>query len=130
MGGSKWLQTNDVVSLQSEKTFYWKGRSDNTVNSGGIKLHPEEIANEVGDLMNTYFPGSLFFLSGIKDESLGQALALVIEGENKPDVAKQFITQAKTVLPKYHGPKKVIFVPKFTLTPSGKIDQLRTLAEW
>lgn len=129
MGGNKWLQTNDVVSLQSENTFYWKGRSDNTVNSGGIKLHPEEIANELGELMNAYFPGSLFFLSGIKDESLGQALALVIEGENKPDVAKQFIIEAKTVLPKYHGPKKIIFVPKFTLTSSGKIDQLRTFAK-
>jgi O-succinylbenzoic acid--CoA ligase len=129
MGGDKWLLTNDVVNLQSEKTFYWKGRADNIVNSGGIKLHPEEIANELVELTNTYFPGSLFFLIGVKDDSLGQALAMVIEGENQPDVSKQFITEAKRFLPKYHCPKKIVFVPKFAVTPSGKIDQLRTLAK-
>ncbi|EPR69834.1 O-succinylbenzoic acid--CoA ligase [Cyclobacterium qasimii M12-11B] len=61
MGGNTWLQTNDVVSLQSEETFLWKGRADNVVNSGGVKLHPEEIAIEIEGLMGQYFPGRLFF---------------------------------------------------------------------
>src|SRR5690606_14177994 len=37
------LVTNDVVDLITDKTFIWKGRIDNVINSGGIKLHPEEI---------------------------------------------------------------------------------------
>ena len=37
------LVTNDVVELVSESEFRWLGRYDNVINSGGIKLHPEEM---------------------------------------------------------------------------------------
>lgn len=37
------LQTNDVVRLLSSTTFHWLGRADNVINSGGIKLHPEQL---------------------------------------------------------------------------------------
>ncbi|AKP54136.1 AMP-dependent synthetase and ligase [Cyclobacterium amurskyense] len=129
MGGSIWLQTNDVVSLQSDTTFIWKGRSDHVVNSGGVKLYPEEIAQEMSELMSVYFPGKLFFLTGTADESLGQALILVVEGVGNNSNAVTFLKKARSILPKYHSPKQILFIPKFKVTPSGKIDQLRTLAK-
>jgi len=129
MSGNAWLQTNDVVSLQSEDTFLWKGRADNVVNSGGVKLHPEEIALEIGELMSLYFPGRLFFLTGTDDESLGQSLTLIIQGEKTLDKADLFLEKAKTVLPKFHSPKQILFIPEFKVTISGKIDQLRTLTK-
>jgi len=129
MGGNFWLQTNDVVSLQSEDTFLWKGRADHVVNSRGVKLHPEEIALEIGELMSLYFPGRLFFLTGTDDKSLGQSLTLVVQGVKMLDKADLFLEKAKTVLPKFHSPKQILFIPEFKVTISGKIDQLRTLAK-
>ncbi|WP_339922061.1 AMP-binding protein [uncultured Cyclobacterium sp.] len=129
MGGRSWLQTNDVVSLQNDNTFLWKGRADNVINSGGVKLHPEEIAIEIEGLMYQYFPGRLFFLTGTNDKSLGESLTLVIEGEEALEIATLFLDKAKKLLPKYHNPKLILFISEFKVTVSGKIDQLRTLAK-
>ena len=129
MGNNAWLQTNDIVSLQSEDTFIWKGRADNVVNSGGVKLHPEEIAIEIEELMGYYFPDRLYFLTGMDDESLGQSLTLFIQGEEALEKVDLFLNTAKTVLPKFHSPKQILFIAEFKVTASGKIDQLRTLAK-
>ena len=40
---NKWLETKDVVQLIDTNRFIWKGRKDNVINSGGVKLYPEEI---------------------------------------------------------------------------------------
>ncbi|MEM6687205.1 MAG: AMP-binding protein, partial [Bacteroidota bacterium] len=37
------ISTNDVVEIISQTEFNWLGRYDNVINSGGIKLHPEQI---------------------------------------------------------------------------------------
>ena len=37
------LTTNDIIELHNEKQFSWIGRYDNVINSGGIKIFPEEI---------------------------------------------------------------------------------------
>jgi hypothetical protein len=37
------IPTTDVVELIDEHSFRWKGRSDFAINSGGKKIHPEEL---------------------------------------------------------------------------------------
>ena len=73
---SETIITNDVVEVISETEFIWKGRLDNVINSGGIKLHPEEIEQKL-------FPAiaSRFFVAGLVDQILGERLILVIEAE-------------------------------------------------
>lgn len=58
------LSTNDVVNLVDEKHFYWKGRKDNVINSGGIKIHPEEIEPQIAKIL----PRLKFFVFGQKSE--------------------------------------------------------------
>ena len=41
--GIEKLLTTDCVDLISPTQFLWKGRNDLVINSGGIKLHPEQI---------------------------------------------------------------------------------------
>jgi O-succinylbenzoic acid--CoA ligase len=50
---------------------------DNVINSGGSKIFPEQLEA----LVKKEIPMKLFFR--IDDESLGQKLILVIEGENQ-----------------------------------------------
>lgn len=35
--------TNDIAELISSRKFRWRGRYDNVINSGGIKIFPEEL---------------------------------------------------------------------------------------
>lgn len=49
------IVTNDVVELINEQSFIWKGRADHAINSGGIKLFPEEIEKSSEQFFQTGF---------------------------------------------------------------------------
>lgn len=116
--------TNDVVELINSHQFFWKGRFDYVINSGGIKLHPEIIEKKLHPLIN-----KPFFVTGIKDNHFGEKLVLLIEGKS---LANQSIAALKTsmeeVLDKYEMPKKIFFIEKFIVTESGKINRPQTKA--
>ncbi len=105
------LITNDVVDLISESEFIWKGRIDNVVNSGGIKLFPEQIEEKLVNKIH-----SRFFVAGIPDEVFNEKLVLFIEG-------KEFKLDASIFdkLDKYEKPKGIFFIDKFPETETGKI---------
>jgi O-succinylbenzoic acid--CoA ligase len=105
------IVTNDLVEIIRENQFIFLGRIDNVVNSGGVKLIPEQIEAKLIDKIN-----SRFFVTGIPDTVLGEKLILVIEGE-KQDFATDFFD----VLDKYEKPKEVVFVPKFKENENGKL---------
>jgi O-succinylbenzoic acid--CoA ligase len=103
--------TNDLIELIRENQFTFLGRIDNIINSGGVKLIPEQIEAKLIGKIN-----SRFFVTGIPDSLLGEKLILVIEGE-KQDFASDFFD----VLDKYEKPKEVVFVPKFKENENGKL---------
>lgn len=105
------IVTNDLVELLSGNQFIFLGRMDNLVNSGGIKLIPEQIEAK----LHASIP-QRFFAIGVSDADLGEKLILVIEGE-KYDFDKTLFD----VLSKYEKPKDIIFVLKFKETPNGKV---------
>ena len=102
--------TNDIVEIIDEHTFNWIGRADNVINSGGIKLFPEQIEDKIKP-----FIYSEFYITSKKDEVLGQKLILVIEG------SVQEIDLSKANLTNYQVPKEIIFLAEFPRTESGKI---------
>ncbi len=115
------ITTNDVVEIISETEFLWKGRYDNVINSGGIKLHPEEIEKK----LSSYF-ASRFFVAGIPDEKLGEKLILIVEGVYSDIISNQ-VRNLKNVLTQYEIPKDLFFVSEFSETGSGKIQRKETL---
>lgn len=124
MSGPEKIQTNDLIDLKSETSFSWLGRADFTVNSGGIKLHPELLEQKAEAVIKRIFPDSRFFFFGEKDEKLDQKLVLLIEtGEGTPEKAKDLQDELKNRLNKYEVPKEIYFRKSFILTPNGKIDR-------
>lgn len=114
------LFTNDLVQLINEHQFVLLGRIDNVVNSGGVKLIPEQIESKL-----SHFISTRFFVGGIPDAVLGEKLVLVVEGtECKID------DTVFAILDKYERPKAIFFIPEFESTESGKIKRkaiLKTL---
>lgn len=115
---NQWITTHDVVEMVSPEKFILKGRRDNIVNSGGVKIQTEEVEQAIA---KTFPALSHFFCYGLPDTILGQRLVLVIEeGSPEPDLSL-------LPLPRYHIPKAVIRVKEFAKTPSGKIDKTKTV---
>lgn len=105
------IVTNDIVKIISDTQFIWEGRYDNVINSGGIKLMPEQIE----DKLSTRIPRR-YFIFGQPDEELGEKVVLYVEGE--PMVIEDTVFD---VLNKYETPKEVLFKAKFKETATGKI---------
>jgi o-succinylbenzoate---CoA ligase len=110
------IVTNDLVEILNEKQFVFLGRIDNVVNSGGIKLIPEQIEEKLANEIH-----SRFFLGGIPDAVLGEKLVLVIEGE------KDGSELSLDGLDKYEKPKSVFYISKFMETENGKIKRKEIL---
>jgi O-succinylbenzoic acid--CoA ligase len=113
------IVTNDLVELLNEQQFKFLGRIDNVINSGGVKLIPEQIEAKLIGKIN-----SRFFVTGLPDTTLGEKLVLVIEGE-KQDFEPDFFD----VLGKYEKPKEIVFVSKFKENENGKLLRKPTLQE-
>lgn len=113
--------TNDMVHLISDTEFQWLGRFDNIINSGGVKLYPEQIETKLAQLID-----KPFFVTGLKDEILGQKLILVVAGElNSEDILQKISN--RRILERYEVPKDVYFLPQFVTTDNGKIRRSQTL---
>ena len=105
------IVTNDIVEIVSDTQFAWLGRFDNVINSGGIKLIPEKIEEK----LSTHIPRR-YFVHGQADDVLGEKVVLYVEGEPIAIDEEVF-----SVLDKYEKPKNIVFIPKFTVTATGKI---------
>ena len=118
------IVTNDLVKLVSPAEFQWLGRYDNIINSGGVKLIPEQLETKLSVLIE-----SRFFVAGIPDAILGQKLILVVEGNIDREQLHMDIKSLKSIS-KFEIPKEILVVPQFVETGSGKVDRTKTLSKY
>ena len=109
------IVTNDLVELLDEKSFRWLGRHNNVINSGGIKIIPEVVEAKLSSIISD----RRYFIAGLPDESFGEKVVLVVEGE-RIDITMES-------LDKYEKPKEIYFIPKFVETESGKVTRRETI---
>ncbi|SFW20394.1 O-succinylbenzoic acid--CoA ligase [Sinomicrobium oceani] len=121
----KQVVTNDLVELVAENTFRWLGRYDHVINSGGIKLIPEQIEEKLRSII----PGR-FYVSGVKDARLGEKLVLFVEESSNPGWTAEAVEKAiRTLhsLGKYEVPKEIRLEKNFRETQNGKLLRHRDL---
>ena len=123
MSGAEKIETNDSVELRSKNTFVWLGRADFVVNSGGIKLFPEQLEKKINPWMSERYPGVSYFFFGEADDRLGQRLVLYVEGEASQFNLESLEKELKKLLGKFEVPKKINLLPQFTYTETGKINR-------
>ncbi len=111
------IVTEDIVSLKDATYFKWLGRKDFVINSGGVKLFPEQIEQKLSKLIS-----SRFFIYGMKDEKFGEVPVLIIESDKEID-----LTHLQPLLSKIEMPKKVFYLTRFVETESGKVDRGRSV---
>lgn len=109
--------TNDSVEILSPTQFVLKGRIDNVINSGGVKIFPEEVEEKLSKYISVRF-----FIASIPDEKFGEKVILVIEG--KPF---NIDTSIFSEVSKYQTPKEIVFIDAFVETETNKINRKKTL---
>ena len=104
------LVTNDIVEIKEGK-FRIKGRKDNVICSGGIKIQIEEVES----LLRSHLTAP-FMLAKKKDGKFGEIAVLVTEADDLVSVEQV----CRQVLPKYWVPREYLHVAKLPMTETGK----------
>jgi len=116
-----WLYTGDLATVDEDEFIYIIGRSKNIIKSGGYRISPHEIENEI--LSFKKFKGCVVF--GIPDEIMGEAVVAVIQGPatmDHPGLTRKIIAHFNKKFPSYKVPKKIFFIDEFPLNSSEKLD--------
>jgi len=107
------IYTNDVAELLPDGRFRILGRTDNIINSGGVKIQAEEVEERLRSVIS----GS-FAITSVPHPKFGEAVVLLITQDQI--VSKE---QINAVLPAYQRPKYILKTDAIPLTPTGKIDR-------
>ncbi len=115
------LQTNDIATVIAADRFIWRGRYDNVINSGGIKLFPEELEKKLEDVL----PGR-FYIKGTPDPKWGEAVTLVVERhkDNSHLSDGDIISICHECLSPLEMPKRIEWIAEISLTPNGKLKRI------
>lgn len=120
--GQPHLVTNDVVQIITANEFDWLGRTDNVINSGGVKIYPEELEQKLQAHIQP-----AFFITAIPDEVTGEKLVLAIEMLSLSVSDKQELREEFAKFDKLHRPKAVLLFSRFVKTTTGKIRRKETM---
>ncbi len=107
------LITNDIAELNSARQFRIIGRTDNTINTGGIKVQIEEVER----LLRPHFTEQ-FAITSAPDEKFGEIIVMVTP---RLDDAMT-MQKCAEVLPHIWIPKKIKH-SEIPLTGTGKPDR-------
>lgn len=111
------ITTNDIIDLVDPEHFIWRGRADNLINTGGIKVCPEELESIITELT-----GFDCAVTARPDEELGERIILIIESAGTFD-RELTLRVLKENLSPYLVPKDCVSVEYLPRNNSYKIDR-------
>ena len=106
------LTTNDIAEIAADgRRFRIRGRKDNVICSGGIKLQIEEMEAKLRPYINVPF-----LISKRSDPKFGETVVMIAETND----IESLKTICKKRLNKYEQPHKYIAVDSIPTTETGK----------
>ena len=112
------LHTSDMVEIRDGGTgFSWLGRFDNLINTGGIKIIPELLEDQIRQVI-----GRECLVLPEPDRKLGSRLVLLVEYEGSPPV-DAWMELLRERLRKHELPRRVLAVRTLPRNPSMKPDR-------
>lgn len=111
------IHTTDLADVFTENTFRWIGRSDFTINSGGVKIQPEQIEDIISDLIDRRY-----IIDSEPDSNFGQRVVLLLEGQPLAALEEAKLMQdLRARLHPHSCPRALKYRDAFILTPNGKV---------
>jgi len=110
------LYTNDKAEMRGDGSFRILGRTDNVINTGGIKVQIETLEAFLSDFIDLPFA-----ISSLPDEKFGEIIVLAVEGILDDALLTQTLHSEN--LPAHQFPKQIITLDRLPRTESGKINR-------
>lgn len=117
------LETNDSVRLITGTQFEWFGRKDFVINSGGIKIHPEQLERHLSNYIELPF-----FIAGKADATFGEICILIADGEENSVNLAAIQDICRERFGKYSVPREIVYTPVI-FTSANKLNRKATLKQ-
>jgi acyl-CoA synthetase (AMP-forming)/AMP-acid ligase II len=117
--GRRWSLSGDLATVAADGSITLLGRDSISINTGGEKVHPEEVEAVLRQSEDVYD----VLVVGAPDDRWGERVVAVVEptpGTEPDEDALRAL--ARLSLAGYKVPKQVVFVDKVVRSPSGKAD--------
>lgn len=118
IGEQEW-HTNDLALINGKKQFKILGRFDNVINSGGVKIFPEQLEQTIAEILANENIGGQFMICSRESERWGREAVMAMEG-NAID-CNRIIKLLSKSLNHIYLPKAFYVVEKLPRTPTGKV---------
>jgi acyl-CoA synthetase (AMP-forming)/AMP-acid ligase II len=120
--GQQYVVPGDLGRIEPDGSITLLGRGTSVINTGGEKVHPEEVEDVLKALRGVIDA----IVVGVPDERLGQVVGAVLQlapgaRASQTDVA----TAVRRKLAGYKAPRRIVFVDEIPRSPNGKADLAR-----
>jgi acyl-CoA synthetase (AMP-forming)/AMP-acid ligase II len=117
-----WFYTGDLGTIDEQGYLRFVGRQKELIIRGGFNIYPQEI-----EAVLTKNPKIVeAAVVGLPDEVLGEVVCVVVKlKEGYESTEEEIKMYLKEQIATYKVPEKVVFVDRFPVTASGKIQKLK-----
>jgi fatty-acyl-CoA synthase len=121
-----WIYTDDLFSKDADGFYFFHGRADDMIVSGGENIYPREVEETLYRCPGVQEAAVL----GLPDDKWGQIVAayVVLSDETVTAEAIDAFCKASEDLAPYKRPKKYVFLDELPTNPSGKVLKRELLA--
>jgi fatty-acyl-CoA synthase len=117
-----WLHTGDLAVENEDGTYRITGRLKDMIIRGGENIYPREIE----EFLYTHPKVLDIQIVGVPDEKYGEvSVAFIRKKEGVDCTEEEIIEFCKGNIARYKIPSQVIFVDKYPMTASGKIQKYK-----
>ncbi len=117
--------SGDLVYEDEDGYLYFVGRQDAMIKSAGYRISPSEVEDAL--MLSGAFRQVAAI--GVPDEWLGQRLLAVAVGQEERLDTDKILKELGEKLPAHMVPSRIELVPELPVTPNGKVDYKRLVAE-
>ena len=117
--GARWSIPGDAARREEDGTVTVLGRGSVCINTGGEKVHPEEVEavllrhDDVFDAV----------VVGTPHERWGQQVTALVQRRDDSEITEDELREhARSLISNYKVPKQIVFVPQVPRTPVSKVD--------
>jgi len=118
-----WLITGDLGACDEEGYFWFQGRADDVITSGGYRIGPAEIEDALARHPAVVMAAAVGVPDPVRTESI-KAFVIVKQGfATGPQLADDIRGFVREHLAKHEVPRDIEFVDALPMTTTGKIQR-------
>jgi len=117
----RWYLTSDRAEKDADGYFWYRGRSDDVINSAGYRIGPIEVENALVE-HPAVLACAVVASPDVERGEIVKAFVVLRAGvEPTPELTRQLQDHVKTVTAPYKYPRAIEFIAELPMTIAGKI---------